>query len=273
MTGPTSTGYAEDGSCAIDRVPAASLARRAAEKARAGADPIEVAPGRFTAILEPIAVGELLTFLQFGLGCANFSGLAVLEGQSWFAGKIGQKIFGDNVTVKDDVLHPMQWGVPFDAEGVPRSSPLLIDRGVLRGVTYDRATAVKAGAHPTGHGLPVPNTYGSVPQNLVLEGGTASLEEMIASTPRGILITRLWYTRLVDPADLIVTSLTRDGTFLIEDGRVTRGLRNYRVNQSLRAMLNQITALSLASRGGDGIVAPALRVEDLKFSAVVPREP
>jgi hypothetical protein len=125
---------------------------------------------------------------------------------------------------------------------------VLIERGVLRAVTYDRATAVRAGAAPTGHGLPVPNIYGSFPTNLVMEGGATTLEDIIARTPRGILITRLWYNRLVDPADLIVTGLTRDGTFLIEDGHVTRGLRNYRINQSVRAMLNGITALSAPSR-------------------------
>ena len=143
----------------------------------------------------------------------------------------------------------------------------------MRAVTYDRATARKAGTGPTGHGLPVPNVYGSTPQHVVLDGGGTSLEEMIRSTERGILVTRLWYNRLVDPADLIVTGLTRDGTFLIEDGRIARATRNFRINQSLRAMLNQAVALSPAMRTDSGIVAPAMKVEGFNFSAVVPREP
>lgn len=272
MTGPTSTGYAEDGSSSIDRIHVETLARRAAEKAFLSASPGEVPPGEYTAILEPVAVGELLIYLLHGNNYSHFSGLALLEGQSFFAGRMGQKLFGDAITLRDDILHPMQWGVPFDAEGVPRRALTLIDRGVVKAVTYDRGTAKKAGAEPTGHGLQLPNTFGSAPQNLVLEGGTTSVEEMIRTTERGILVTRLWYNRLVDPAEMIVTGLTRDGTFLVENGRIVKGLRNYRFNQSLVRMLNQITALSPAVRAGSGMVAPALRVEGFNFSAVVPRE-
>ena len=272
MTGEGSTGYAEGGASAIGGVPVPELARRAAGKAVAGAGAVEVPPGEYTAILEPAAVAELLVYLLEGSGCLHFSGLAVREGESYFAGRMGQKVFGDNITVRDDVLHEAQWGFPFDAEGVPRSSLTLIEKGVVKEVTWDRATAAKQGTRPTGHGLPVPNTYGSTPENVVLEGGSTSIEEMVRTTPRGILVTRTWYNRLVDPADLIVTGLTRDGTFLIEDGRIVKGLRNYRFNQSLRGMLTCVTAMSPCVRAGSGIVAPALRADDFRFSAIVPRE-
>jgi predicted Zn-dependent protease len=273
MTGPTSTGYAEDGASAIGRIDPAGIGRRAAEKAARAAEPDEVPPGEYTAILEPVAVGELLSFLVYGASFCHLSGLGIEDGESWFAARMGTKVFGENVTLRDDVAHPTQTGVGFDAEGVPRRSLTLIDKGVARAVTYDRATAQRAGASPTGHGLPVPNTIGSVPQHLVLEGGTTSIDEMVRTTKRGILVTRLWYVRTVDPADLIVTGLTRDGTFLIEDGAIVRGLRSYRVNQSLRAMLNQVTALSPTVRAAPGITAPALRVDGFGFSAVVPKEP
>lgn len=272
MTGPTSTGFAEDGASAIGRIDPTGLGRRAAEKAALAADPGEVPPGEYTAILEPVAMGELLSFLVYGPSFCHLSGQAIEDGESWFANRLGTKVFGENVTLRDDVAHATQMGVPFDAEGVPRRSLTLIDKGVARAVTYDRAAAQRAGASPTGHGLPLPNVIGSAPQNLVLDGGTSSIDEMVRSTKRGILVTRLWYVRTVDPADLIVTGLTRDGTFLVEDGAIVKGLRSYRVNQSLRAMLNQVTALSPAVRAAPGITAPALRVDGFGFSAVVPKD-
>lgn len=272
MTAPQATGYAEDAAFAVGRLDPIALARRAVEKASLAAEG-EVPPGEYTAILEPAAVAELLVYLVYGSTYCHFAGLAVLEGQSFFTGRMNQKVFGENITLRDDILHADQWGVPFDGEGVPRRSLTLIDRGVPTGLTYDRAAARKAGAQPTGHGLPVPNVHGSEPQNIVLAGGDVSVEAMIRETPRGILITRLWYNRLVDPADLIVTGLTRDGTFLIEDGRIVKSLRNYRFNQSVRAMLNQVTALSPTVRAGWGAAAPALRVEGFRLSSVVPRDP
>lgn len=272
MTAREATGYAEDAAVAIGRIDPATLARKAIEKASMPATE-EIPPGDYTAILEPAAVAELLVYLVYGSTYCQFSGLALVEGQSFFTGRMNQKLFGDNITLRDDILHPHQWGIPFDGEGVPRQSLVLIDRGVATGLTYDRATAKKAGVPPTGHGLPVPTVHGSEPQNVVLEGGTTSVEAMIKDTPRGILITRLWYNRLVDPADLIVTGLTRDGTFLIEDGRIVKSLRNYRFNQSVRAMLNQVTALSPTVRAGWNTAAPALRVEGFRLSSVVPRDP
>jgi predicted Zn-dependent protease len=272
VAAPGSTGYAESYSHEIGRIDVEGTGRRAAEKAALSAEPGEVPPGEYTAILEPVAVAELLYFLVYGSSFSHFAGLAVLEGQSFFANRLGQKVFGENVTLRDDVLHETQWGVPFDAEGVPRRRLTLIERGVLKDLTYDRATARRAGVEPTGHGLPLPNVLGSAPQNLVLEGGTTSVEDLVRSTQRGILVTRLWYIRIVDPADLIVTGLTRDGTFLIEDGRIVKGLRNYRCNQSLRAMLNQVTGLSPVVRASPIMSAPALRVEGFTFSALVPKE-
>jgi len=155
---------------------------------------------------------------------------------------------------------------------MPRQKVLLIDRGVPRNLVYARATAKKLNAKPTGHGVSLPNEWGEVPVNLVVEGGSASLEEMIRSTDRGILVTRLWYIREVDPYEKVLTGMTRDGTFLIEGGKVTGGLRNLRFNQSILEMLSNVEMLGPAARtSGEEIfemVVPAMKVRDFRFSEV-----
>jgi len=132
--------------------------------------------------------------------------------------------------------------------------------------------AAAAGVEPTGHGFPLPNEYGEAPANVVIEGGETPVEQMIAATGRGVLVTRFWYIREVDPYEKIFTGMTRDGTFLVEDGRVTAGLRNFRFNQGLMEMLSNVVALSPAVRASGeetfDMVAPAMRVRGFNFTEV-----
>ncbi len=186
-------------------------------------------------ILEPAAVLDLVGFLFY-----DFAATAVEDQRSCFNNRMGKKIFGDNITICDDVYHPLQSGAPFDGEGVPRQKVLLVDRGVPKNLVYARATAKSMKAKPTGHGLPLPNEWGEAPLNLVFAGGTTSTEEMIASTERGILVTRLWYIREVDPYEKILTGMTRDGTFLVENGKVSGAVKNFRFNQSIIEMLASV---------------------------------
>src|SRR5437879_7226499 len=202
------------------------LATRASEKSHLAVNARELTPGRYTVILEPAAVLDLVGFLFY-----DFSGTAVLDRRSCFNERLGKQVLGQNITLWDDVYHPLQLGAPYDGEGLPRQKVLLVERGVPRNLVYSRATANKMDAQPTGHGLALPNEWGEAPVNLVFEGGNSSLEEMIASTKHGILATRLWYIREVDPYEKILTGMTRDGTFLIEDGQVVSGIRNMRFNQ------------------------------------------
>src|SRR5262249_45003275 len=146
------------------------------------------------------------------------------------------------------VAHPEQSGPPFDGEGVARKKLTLVDRGVVSDVAFSRQAAALAGVEPTGHGFSFAHEIGEAPAHIVFEGGGPSAEEMIASTERGILVTRLWYIREVDPYEKIFTGMTRDGTFLVEGGRVTAGLRNFRFNQGLMEMLSNVEALSPAVR-------------------------
>ena len=262
-----SSGWAKSSACSHRDLDPVGMARTAAAKARGSADPVELPPGAYTVILEPAAVLDLV-----GQMFGDFSATAVADGRSFLRDRIGEKLFGENITICDDVHHPLQAGAPFDGEGVPRRKLILADRGVVRDVAYCRQAAQAAGVEPTGHGFPLPNEYGEAPMNIVVAGGGTPLEEMIAATARGILVTRLWYIREVDPYEKIMTGMTRDGTFLIEDGHITRGVRNFRFNQALPEMLSNVEALSPAVRASGeeafDMVVPAMKVRDFHFTEV-----
>jgi predicted Zn-dependent protease len=242
------------------------LAERAARKALASREPREVAPGRYTVILEPAALLDLLGYIV-----ADFSGLAVHEQRSCFTGRGGQKVFGENISLRDDVYHPLQTGPPFDGEGIPRQRVPIVEKGEVKSLVYARQTAHKVGAQPTGHGFPLPNDTGEAPINIVMEGDRTSIEDMIGSTERGLLVTRFWYIREVDPYRKILTGMTRDGTFWIEEGQVRHGVRNLRFNQSLLDMLGQVEMMSPPQRtAGEEtfeMVVPAVKVRDFHFAS------
>jgi predicted Zn-dependent protease len=218
-------------------------------------------------ILEPAAVLDLV-----GQMFGDFSATSVNDSRSFLTDRLGTKLFGDNIHISDDVAHPLQAGVPFDGEGVPRRKLTLVDAGVPRELAYSRSSAHRDGVEPTGHGFPLPNEVGEAPLNIVIAGGSTSVDEMIASTDRGILVTRLWYIREVEPYDKIMTGMTRDGTFLIENGCVTRGLRNFRFNQGIIELLNNVEALSPAVRASGeetfDMVVPAMKVRNFNFTEV-----
>ena len=267
MLGETSSGWAKSGSPNYEVLDPEMLADRAARKALESRDPKEIEPGKYTVILEPSAVLDLLGFLFF-----DFGGLAVHEQRSCLTGRIGAKLFGDNIRVRDDVFHPFQSGAPFDGEGIPRHRVSLVEKGVVKGVVHARRTAQIMGTQPTGHGFPLPNDIGEVPLNIVMEGNKASVDDMVASTERGLLVTRLWYIREVDPFQKILTGMTRDGTFWVEDGKIQHGVRNLRFNQSVIEMLNQVEMMGIPQRtaGEESfeMVVPAMKVRDFSFSSL-----
>jgi predicted Zn-dependent protease len=218
-------------------------------------------------ILEPSAVQDLLGQMFF-----DFGATAIHDQRSFLTGRIGERLFGEGIHIADDVYHPLQTGPPFDGEGVPRRRLALVEGGVPREIACSRQAAQREACEATGHGFPLPNDAGEAPMNIVIQGGDESIERMIASTPRGILVTRLWYIREVDPYEKIMTGMTRDGTFLIEDGSLVCGVRNFRFNQSLIEALRNVLALSPAERASGeesfDMVAPALKVGDFRFSEV-----
>jgi PmbA protein len=262
-----SSGWAKASAADIRSLDVDALAARASQKAAASRAPRELAPGRYTVILEPAAALDMVGYLFY-----DFAGTALQDKRSCLNERLGKKIFGENITLWDDVTHPEQLGAPFDGEGMPRQKVLLVDRGVPRNLVYSRATAKKMKAKPTGHGLSLPNEWGEAPMNLVLEGGRSSLEEMIGTTERGILVTRLWYIREVDPYEKVMTGMTRDGTFLVENGRVAGGIRNFRFNQSILELLANAEMLGTAARASgeeaSDMVIPAMKVRNFHFSEV-----
>ena len=262
-----SSGWAKGSACHHADLDPVSLADAAARKAAFSRAPLELPPGSYTVILEPAAVLDLVGEM-FG----DFSATAIRDGRSFLRDRIGQKLFGENVTIHDDVYHALQAGAPFDGEGVPRSKLALVEKGVVREVAYSRQAAHLDLTKPTGHGFPAPNEVGEAPMNIVIAGGQTPIERMIAATERGILVTRLWYIREVDPYEKIMTGMTRDGTFLIDGGRLAGGVRNFRFNQNLVEMLSNVEALSQAVRASGeeafDMVAPAMKVRDFHFTEV-----
>jgi PmbA protein len=279
MLADDSSGWQKANSPDAAKLDPVRLGEIAAEKAAQSRKPQEVAPGKYTVILEPAAVLDVVGFMFW-----DFGGLAILDQRSFLNNRIGTKLFGDNITIIDDVAHPLQSNAPFDGEGVRRSRVPLVENGVIKRVVYARSTAEKMRKSEyadkvgeiavTGHGFPLPNEMGEMPVNIVFvtPGGEQTVEQMIAGTERGILITRLWYIREVDPYQKILTGMTRDGTFLVENGRVKAGIRNFRFNQSLIEMLNHVEALGKPVRASGeesfDMVAPAMKVTDFNFTEV-----
>lgn len=279
MLADDSSGWQKANSPDITRLNSVDLAEIAAKKACDSRAPRELPPGKYTVVLTPAAVLDLTGFMFW-----DFSGLAVLDQRSFLNNRIGTKLFGENITIADDVYHPLQSHAPFDGEGVSRRQVILVENGVIKNLVYARATAEKmrksehaAKVGPisaTGHGYPLPNEMGEAPVNVVYvtRGGEQTMEQMIASTERGILVTRLWYIREVDPYEKILTGMTRDGTFLIENGKIQYGIRNFRFNQSLVTMLNHVEAMSKVVRasGEESIdmVVPAMKVREFQFTEV-----
>ena len=262
-----SSGWAKSSSPDIRDIHPDELAESASNKAIASRNPRVLEPGHYTAILEPSAVLDIIGSLFL-----DFAGTSILDKRSCLNDRMGKKLFGENVTLWDDVYHPYQLGAPYDGEGLPRQKILLVDRGVPKNLVYSRTTAKKMKAKPTGHGLPLPNEYGEAPMNLVFSGGDKSVDDMVRSTERGILVTRVWYIREVDPYEKILTGMTRDGTFLIENGRIAAGIRNFRFNQSVIEMLSNVEMLGPAVRAAGEesfeMVVPAMKVGNFHFSEV-----
>jgi predicted Zn-dependent protease len=239
-----------------------AVSDRAITKARASRNPVAVEPGRYTVILEPQAVGDLVQLLAFSLDARSAD-----EGRSAFSKqgggtKIGEKIVDPRVTIYSDPADPQLLGQPWTDEGLPLGREVWIENGVLKELQYSRFWAQKKGARPNG-GL------GAVK----MVGGDATPEQMIASTPRGILVTRLWYLRQVDPRTVLYTGLTRDGTFLIENGKITKAVKNFRFNESPLFMLNNLEALGRAERiagteSGGNVVMPTIKVRDFNFTSL-----
>lgn len=240
----------------------------AVEGALKAQNPTTIEAGKYDVVLPPAAASDFLFFLAFHV----FNGLAFEEGRSAFSGKLGEKLFGENMTIRDDAFHPLMKGAPFDYEGTPKQALTLVENGVAKAVCYDRATAKKAGKESTGHALPQPNPYGPIPFHLVIDGGDSALEEMIASTERGLFVTHFHYTNVINPMKQIITGMTRDGLFLIENGKITKPVNNLRFTESAFNAYSNVEALTKEQRRvsggfGGGFVTPGMKIKDFSFTS------
>lgn len=268
----TSSGYAARASKDAADIDGEAVAREAVDVALRGVNPRTVEPGEYEVLLSPYAAVDLLDFLSY----LSFSALPFIEKRSFMSGRIGEKVMGDNISIWDDALSPDTIEEPFDYEGVPKQRVDLIDHGVARGVVWDSYLAGKQGgdAHSTGHALPAGVTFGPIPMNMFLAAGDATPDDMVRSIRRGLLVTRFWYTRTVHPLNVVVTGMTRDGTFLVEDGRIVGPVRNMRFTQGYVEALNHVDAIGrdamllLGDIGGGVRRIPALKVAKWNFTGV-----
>lgn len=264
--GPDASGYAERFGNDLAVLDGAAAGRIAAEKARAGAAPAGVEPGPWTVILEPAAFGELLSYLT-----EYFSAQAYDEGSSFLCDGLDRRYVCESVSLADDYAHPAHNGMPFDYQGAPTRRVPLFDRGVARDVVTDARYAKRLNRPNTGHGLPAPDAFGPQARYVTAAPGTRSLDDLIAETKRGLLVSRFWYIRPVDARKTIVTGMTRDGTFEIENGAVVRGVRNLRFNQSILEALDDAAFANEAIRTEGfnyAVVVPAVRLGTFRFTSV-----
>lgn len=260
-----SSGYA----AAIDKmftnIDFEKLAEIACQKAILSKNPKEIEPGAYTVLLEPEAVAEFITFL----GWLEFGAKAFAEKRSVMSKSIGKKITGANITITDDCTHPKVNQFPFDFEGVPRKKVTFIDKGVGKGIVLDSFYAHKLNKPNTGHALPQPSAAGPYPSTLIIKPGNVAMKDMLKMIDKGILITRFWYTRVVDPDKTLITGLTRDGTFWVENGEIKYGIKNLRYTINIYETLKNVLAISketVLSGEFTQTVAPALLIKDFTFT-------
>ncbi len=258
------SGYAESAAVDSTTIDAAALGREASAKARATANAVAVVAGDYPVVLEEYAVVDILDML----GYLGFSALAVQEGRSFV--EVGKRIGSDLVTIADDGRDPAGLPYWFDFEGVAKQRVSLVEAGLCQGVVYDSQTAARDGVASTGHGLPSPNSYGPFPLNMVMEPGSVSRDDLVGGLERGLLVTRFHYTNPVHPKLAIVTGMTRDGTFLVEDGKIVAPVKNLRFTQSYLDALGGTVAVASDRRTLKGflggVVVPAVRIDGWTFT-------
>ncbi len=265
--GEHGSGFAEAFSGSSEFIDPEALGARAADKALRSQRPLVLDPGTYPVVLEPAAVATLAGFLAY----VGFGGLGYIEDRSCFSGKAGEQVAAPSISIWDDGTDPRTLGAAFDFEGVPRERVDLIKDGVFVDAVYDLRTGKQAGRPSTGHGLPAPNPEGPFPLNLFMQEGDATVEDMIRSTQRGVLVTRFHYSNVVNPIESSITGMTRDGTFLIERGEIVGPVMNFRFTQSI---LGALTNVSLVGRKAElasefffsSSRVPALKIEEFHFS-------
>lgn len=252
----TGSGYVEQDFNNLDKMDTLALSKIAASKANGSAGAKAIEPGKYTVILEPLAASDMLGNMFRG-----FDARSADEGRSFMSKKgggtrLGEQLFSENVNIYSDPLNPEVPSSTWSGDGLPITKTQWVQNGVVKNLSYSRYWASQKNAQP----LPFS-------RSIVMEGGNQSLEDLIKSTEKGILVTRFWYIRMVDPQTLLLTGLTRDGTFYIENGEIKFPIKNFRFNESPVIMLNNVEALGKPVRTGSGLIPP-MKIRDFTFSSL-----
>jgi predicted Zn-dependent protease len=262
----TGSGWASASVNELKLLEPAKLAAAAIDKAARTKEPVGIEPGKYAVVLEPAAVADLIAFMMFSADARQAD-----EGRSYYSkkgggNKIDELIVDEKVHIYTDPDHPLAPTVRFANQGLPIDRHVWVEKGVLKDLFYSRFWAQKMNKQPTAN-----------PANLIMDGGKATMDDLIAGTERGVLVTRFWYVRPLDPQTLLLTGLTRDGLFLIEKGKVTRPVKNLRWNESPIVAFNNLDAMTPAQRvvsgegiggsGGLSLVCPAVRIREFTFSS------
>jgi predicted Zn-dependent protease len=270
ILGDTSTGYAGEINMDISKLEIESAAKRAIAKTILGKKQSEVKPGDFEVILEEPAVSEMMTYMTY----LGFGARAYHEDRSFMSKSLGKMVMGENITIWDDAYNHKMLPMPFDFQGVPKEKTIIIEKGKAKSILYDHYLAQKYKTKPTGHGFPAPNTEDAFASNLHLMPGSTPRSQLLNGIKKGVLVSRFWYVRNVHPKELSITGMTRDGTFLIENGEIVSGLRNMRFTISIPKILSNVTHLSKETRlepsdeGFGANLLPAIRTAGFTFTGV-----
>ena len=265
----TSDGSGRAGSVRLTDLDGAVIGSEAARRARDSADPSDLEPGAYEVVFDPQCVTNVLGFLAL----YGFNGRAVEEGRSF--ARLGERQFDESLTLVDDALDPISVGVGFDIEGTPKQRLEIVRDGVTAALVHDRRTAKALGAESTGHAIEGGAQFGALPANLILRPGERGRDELVGSVERGVLVTDFWYTRILDPRTSVVTGLTRNGVWLIEDGKVSRPLSNLRFTQSyhealapgaVRGVGSDLTLVPGAIFGVGAYAVPSLHLASWNFT-------
>ena len=263
----TSAGWSKGGSWRVEEIDPDELAEEAIKKTLDGVNPQTVHPGIYPVVLDYYAVDDMLAALSlYGMGAQ-----AVQERRSWMNGAMGQTVMSPDVSIWDDGTNPEGWPVPFDTEGMPKHRVDIVTEGMVREPVHNSYTAGKEGLRSTGHQAYF--TGAPLATNLFMQPGDGTLEGMIESTPRGLYITRFHYTRLVHNKGCVMTGMTRDGTFLIENGRISHPVKNLRFTQSYVEALAGVSVVSnqtklLLNEAGFATKVPRLKLSGFNFTGV-----
>jgi len=263
----TSSGFSQDSKANYRDINVENILEESLEIARMGQNPVSIEPGKYEVILTPYAVEEFLSSMKY----LSLSAKNIEEGTSFMKGHFGEKLFPETITLFDDGTASETLKMPFDFEGVPKKKVYFIENGVVKDVLYDSFYAYKEGKDPTGHSLPQPNELGAYPMNFFVGIGDATVEEMISHVEKGLFVQRFWYTNPMEPATLLITGMTRDGLFLIENGKITKPVRHMRFTESILNAFKNCLEISNVSKiiYEDGAVttAPYMRIKEFNFTS------